>query len=39
MPLNTIRVLEIAAGAVVVAGLAATGAWRVLRKKPTEEEL
>ena len=39
MPLNTIRVLEIAAGAVVVAGLAAAGAWMVLRKKPTEEEL
>jgi hypothetical protein len=39
MPLNTIRVLEIAAGAVVVAGLAAAGAWMVLRKKPTPEEL
>lgn len=39
MPLNTIRVLEIAAGAVVVAGLAAVGAWMVLRKKPTAEEL
>jgi hypothetical protein len=39
MPLNTIRVLEIAAGAVVVAGLAATGAWMALRKKPTPEEL
>jgi hypothetical protein len=39
MPLNTIRVLEIAAGAVVVAGLAAAGAWMVLRKKPTAEEL
>jgi hypothetical protein len=39
MPLNTIRVLEIAAGAVVVAGLAATGAWMVFRKKPTPEEL
>jgi hypothetical protein len=39
MPLNTLRVLEIAAGAVVVAGLAAAGAWMVLRKKPTEEEL
>lgn len=39
MPLHTIRVLEIAAGAVVVAGLAAAGAWMALRKKPTEEEL
>ena len=39
MPLNPIRVFEIAAGAVVVAGLAAAGAWMVLRKKPSEEEL
>lgn len=39
MPLNTLRVLEIAAGAVVVAGLAAAGAWMVMRKKPTAEEL
>jgi hypothetical protein len=39
MPFNTIRVLEIVAGAAVVAGLAATGAWMVWRKKPTAEEL
>ena len=39
MPLQTIRVLEIAAGALVVAGLAAAGAWFVLRKRPTAEEL
>ena len=39
MPLQTIRVLEIAAGAVVVAGLAAAGAWIAFRKRPTPEEL
>jgi hypothetical protein len=39
MPLNAVRVLEIAAGAVVVAGLGAFGAWMVMRKRPTPEEL
>ncbi len=39
MPLNAIRVLEIAAGTVVVAGLAAAGAWMYLRKRPSAEEL
>ena len=39
MPFHAIRVLEIAAGAIVVAGLGAAGAWFVLRKKPSAEEL
>lgn len=39
MPFHAIRVLEIAAGAIVVAGLGAAGAWMVLRKKPSDEEL
>jgi hypothetical protein len=39
MPLNAVRVLEIAAGAIVVAGLSAFGAWMVMRKRPTPEEL
>ena len=39
MPFHAIRVLEIAAGAIVVAGLAAAGAWVLLRKKPSAEEL
>ena len=39
MPFHAIRVLEIAAGAIVVAGLGAAGAWVVLRKKPSAEEL
>ena len=39
MPLHAIRVLEIAAGAVVVAGLGAAGAWWLLRKRPSAAEL
>jgi hypothetical protein len=39
MTFQAIRVLEITAGAVVVAGLAAAGAWIVFRKRPTAEEL
>ena len=39
MPFHAIRVIEIAAGAVVVAGLGAAGAWWVLRKRPSAEEL
>ena len=39
MPLHAIRALEIAAGAVVVAGLGAAGAWLLLRKRPSAEEL
>jgi len=39
MPFHAIRVLEIAAGAVVVAGLGAVGAWMLLRKRPTAAEL
>ena len=39
MPFHTIRVLEIAAGAVVVAGLGAAGLWMFLRKRPTPAEL
>ena len=39
MPVHAIRVLEIAAGAVVVAGVGALTAWLLLRKRPTLEEL
>jgi hypothetical protein len=39
MPFHAIRVLEIAAGAVVVAGAGAAGAWMFLRKKPSAEEI
>ncbi len=39
MPFHAIRVVEFAAGAVVVAGLAVTGAWMFYRKRPTPEEL
>ena len=39
MPLNAVRVLEIAVGALVVAGFGAFGAWMVMRKRPTPEEL
>ena len=38
MPFHAIRVLEIAAGAAVVAGLGAAGAWMFLRKRPSAEE-
>jgi hypothetical protein len=39
MPFNAVRVLEIAAGAVVVAGLGAIGARMMRRRRPTPEEL
>jgi len=39
MPIHAIRFFEIAAGAVVVAGLSAVGAWMVLRKRPSAQEL
>ena len=39
MPFHAIRVLEIAAGAAVVAGLGVTGAWMFLRKRPSAEEV
>lgn len=39
MNLQATRIIEIAAGAVVVAGMTAVGAWMVYRKKPTSEEL
>ena len=39
MPIHAIRVLEIAAGAVVIAGLGAVGAWMILRKRPSPEEI
>jgi len=39
MPFHAIRAFEIAAGAVVVAGLCAAGAWWVMRKRPTSEEI
>ncbi len=39
MTLHAARVAEIAAGATLVAGVAALGAWMMLRKRPTAEEL
>jgi len=39
MPIHAIRVLEIAAGALVVAGVGAAGAWMYLRKRPSSAEL
>lgn len=39
MPFHSIRVLEIAAGAVVVAGLAAAGVWLARRKRPSPAEI
>jgi hypothetical protein len=39
MPLHVARVLEIAAGAVVVAGLGVAGAWLLTRKRPSAEQL
>ena len=39
MHLNALRVLEIAAGTVVVAGLAGAGVWIAFRKRPTSQEL
>src|SRR6478609_6985249 len=39
MPFHAIKVLEIAAGAVVVAGVGAAGAWMFLRKRPSPLEL
>src|SRR5215472_9053761 len=39
MPFNTIKILEIAAGAAVVAALGAAGFWMFARKRPTSAEL
>jgi hypothetical protein len=39
MPIHAIRVLEIAAGAIVVAGLCAVGAWWRRRKRPSPGEI
>ena len=39
MPIHAIRVIEIAAGAIVVAGLSAAGAWVLLRKKLSAAEI
>jgi len=39
MPIHAIRALEIAAGAVVIAGLGAAGAWWFLRKRPSAAEV
>lgn len=39
MPLHAIRIFEITAGAIVVAGLSAAGAWLFLRKKPSAQEV
>jgi hypothetical protein len=39
MTLNAVRLLEIAAGAAVVAGAGAVGAWILMRKRPTPEEI
>ncbi|HEY1986194.1 MAG TPA: DUF3592 domain-containing protein [Terracidiphilus sp.] len=39
MTLTTVRLLEIAAGAAVVAGVGAVGTWMLMRKKPTPLEL
>lgn len=39
MSFQAIRLVEIAAGAIVIAGLGAAGAWMFLRKKPSAQEL
>ena len=39
MSLQVTRVSEIAAGAVLVAGAAALGAWLIFRRRPTAQEL
>lgn len=39
MPLQLAKVSEIAAGAILIAGAAAVGAWLVFRRRPTPEEL
>ena len=39
MPFHAIRVVEIAAGTVVVAGICAAGAWWFLRKRPSPAEV
>jgi hypothetical protein len=39
MTLNAVRLFEIAAGAAVVAGAGAVGAWMLMRKRPTPEEI
>lgn len=39
MNLNAVKIWEIAAGATLVAGLGAVGAWYMLRRRPSAEEL
>ena len=39
MPFSTIRIIEIAAGALVVASLGAAGIWIFARKRPTPAEI
>jgi hypothetical protein len=39
MPLHLAKVSEITAGAILIAGAAALGAWLVFRRRPTTEEL
>ena len=39
MPIHAIRALEIAAGAVVVAGIGAACAWMIRRKRPSAAEI
>jgi hypothetical protein len=39
MPLQLAKVSEITAGAILIAGAAAFGAWLVFRRRPTPEEL
>jgi hypothetical protein len=39
MPFHAIRALEVAAGAVVAAGLGAAGVWLLMRKRPSPEEV
>lgn len=39
MSLQSAKILELAAGATVVAGLAAAGVWNARRKRPTAEEI
>lgn len=39
MTVNAVKIWEIAAGAVFIAGAAALGAWLILRKRPTPEEI
>jgi len=39
MNLNAIKIWEIAGGAVLIAGVASLGAWLLLRKRPTADEI